>query len=240
MSFFAKKSRPPAPDGTVLFVHIPKTAGTSLRFELERQYHQRNVAADYGPSSTATTDTVREHMYQEDAQPRPLELINRLQSQARVALAGHYHLSKYGRFFPANRVVSIIRDPLLRAASEFLHKKRHNNFEGDFSEFFTHPNNINRITILLDDIEDGMIIGTTERYRESLQLINYKLGMQLRPAKKNVAPKGGAKVFLSMLNEKTIRRFEQLNQHDYDFYKKIDKALSEEMQKVSSHSSVPE
>jgi hypothetical protein len=104
--------------------------------------------------------------------------------------------------------------------------QRHKQYAGSFSDFFHDPNMVNRLTKLLDVVNERMIIGTTERYSESLELINRKLGLSLRPAKKNVAPKGGAKQFVDSLSTETLDLFCELNKIDYELYSRINERLS--------------
>lgn len=226
MSMFRKKLLKRAPEDLLLFLHIPKTAGTSLRFELEKCYQKSEIVADYGPDSPSTDGLVMKYIYSEQGPKCAADLVSVLRSSGKIVLTGHFRLSKYSDYFPSNKIFSIIRDPLHRAASEFLHNQRQNTFSGSFFEFFNRPLMINRLTMLLDNYPEEMIIGTTERYKESLFLINKQFGLHLKPKRKNVAPKGGAGKFVKSLDSSVINRFRDLNEADYALYKSIDAKIS--------------
>ena len=49
-----------------LFVHIPKTAGTSFRQAAESRFGLSRVLRDYGPNSDATSDTIKREVYSDD------------------------------------------------------------------------------------------------------------------------------------------------------------------------------
>lgn len=232
MAIFPRKRNIPGPEDLILFIHIPKTAGTSLRFGLERHFDKSNVIADYGPDSATTSRSVTENLYECTEPDRIERLINLLRSQGKAVLVGHFRLSKYSDFFPPEKVISIIRDPLVRAASEYLHVQRHDSFAGSFSDFFSDAQMINRLTRLLDNLDDRMTIGTTERNVETIKLINQKLGLRLRPARKNVAPKGGAEMFVKRLDQEVIDYFHHLNKEDFELYRAIDEKLAENKRSI--------
>ena len=45
-----------------LVVHVPKTAGTSFRWALDKCFGESNVVRDYGRKADATSDVVRERL----------------------------------------------------------------------------------------------------------------------------------------------------------------------------------
>src|SRR5574343_924933 len=76
----------------VLFIHIPKTAGTSLRIEAARLFGRDRVALDYGPKSSETSaDVMQLGIKCND----PWALHDCLQSKDVRALCGHFQAARY-------------------------------------------------------------------------------------------------------------------------------------------------
>jgi len=51
----------------LLIIHIPKTAGTSLRVSLQKEYGPLRMALDYWEQSEVTSSIVHRYLYQDDA-----------------------------------------------------------------------------------------------------------------------------------------------------------------------------
>ncbi len=117
----------------VLFLHIPKTAGTSLRAIVDEEYQGPLQVALYEPF------------------PYSPEVLEQLKAQATTAKAFIGHV-----FFGTDEVlgvrasyVTFLRHPVSRVVSYFLHNKRHDN-----SPYFDH---IRRGMTLRSMVEDHAI-----------------------------------------------------------------------------------
>jgi len=101
-----------------VFVHVPKTAGTSLRGELARRLPpDANIAVDY-------TDTARSfHDRMDDAVERFLDSAGA--GQVRFA-SGHVlarHVARIRARVPDVRFVTFLRDPVQRVVSDYRHQR---------------------------------------------------------------------------------------------------------------------
>ena len=92
----------------LLIIHIPKTAGTSLRQSLLEQYGKSHLALDYGGQSEDTSSVVNQYLYQGEAILGVKKLVEELRATGYQAIIGHYALSKYGEFFHADEVITLV------------------------------------------------------------------------------------------------------------------------------------
>ncbi len=122
-----------------LVLHIPKTAGTSLRWSLENSFGKSGVIRDYGPNAKETSKVVQEHLYDGDESKGPKTLITTMTNNKKRILIGHFHLQKYADFFEAQNIIVFVRDPLIRMCSEYLHRIQNGTVTGTFSEFVQEP-----------------------------------------------------------------------------------------------------
>lgn len=203
----------------LLILHIPKTAGTSLRVALQNEFGLPHIALDYWGQSDHTSSIVRQYLYQDKPSLGAGNLVQNLRATGCQALIGHFPFSKYGKFFLPSEVIAFVREPLVRCCSEYLHKRRHDKFEGAFSEFIENPRNQNVQAKMLNGHHPESFIGITERYADSLSLLNKRFGLQIRERKANRAPRGGGPRFLKRLNREIVDRYCELNQQDIDMYR---------------------
>jgi len=204
-----------------LFVHTPKTAGTSLRWALDKYFGKQNVVCDYGPQGDATSDIVREHLYSEDDLKGPATLVAAIANQNKKILTGHFRLQKYADNFEAQNIITFIREPLVRMCSEYLHRKNNKTFIGTFSDFVRKPGFQNTQSRYLGGISKQSFIGVTEQYGESLQQLNHLAHWKLSTRKKNVGWRGGGRKFAESLSKQESDLFYRMNAEDVALYQSV-------------------
>lgn len=101
-----------------LFIHVMKTAGTSFRHLLEKEYHQ-----EVYPTAQDLRSQPNRHYYQGH------DLLDRisagmLSAQERRFICGHYTFAMTERF-PDRRTAVFLRDPVTRTVSMLAHRRRH-------------------------------------------------------------------------------------------------------------------
>lgn len=202
----------------ILMIHVPKTAGTSLRLALQKVYGRRRTALDYGCDSRATSRLVRESLYVAPPPKARKLLLAALENSDHAVLAGHFPYRKYGWHFRSGEIVSFMREPVHRLASEYLHATRLQGYNAPFETFVEDPRRQNTQSRLLDGVPARAFVGITEKYRDSLELLGARLGVSLPVARRNVAPAGGASAFLSALAPETVARARELNAADCALY----------------------
>jgi len=169
-----------------LFVHVPKTAGTSLTQAALQAFGEDGCEFDYGVGNPHTTARVAELSHQANDLFR---LRERLQQDQVAMLAGHVPLPRYAPLFPATRIVSFLREPLAQLLSHHAHINREQT-PRPFEEFMRRPQGAGLQARMLTNVplEALGVIGITERYDDSLRVLNASLGLHLQPQQLNQNP----------------------------------------------------
>lgn len=180
---------------------------------------EESVALDYGRDSPVTSRIVKRIIYGENRYRPKRRLMRALRNRQYEVLAGHFPYTTYGKFFAPEEVVCFIREPLCRAASEYLHDQRNKGYEGSFEEYIELRRNQNVQSTYLSGLPDDAFVGITEHYRESIDMLARRLRIPLRVARRNTAPRGGAKRFVRSIPPKLGSRFYELNTEDSNLYR---------------------
>lgn len=197
----------------IIYLHIPKTAGTSFRVSAHQYFGKDKILSDYGEDSTATTKDIHDDYYISND-------ISALQALGRKKklLSGHFHLAKYREIFPDSPVMTFFRDPVKRVISEYVHFKNHFNYPGTLEEFYRSRQFQNKQHHTLSGAKptDLDFYGLTERYDESLNLFNLRYQTKLP---KSVLNKGNySGQGKSVASENQIDEIKHLNQADLAIY----------------------
>jgi len=192
----------------IIYLHIPKTAGTSFRMSAEQYFGPDQVLNDYGEESPNTSEDIRSSVYGDD----PAKL--RKTGLEKKFLTGHFRMAKYKEIFPNSPVVSFFREPVDRVISEYVHFSSHYDFEGSLREFYQKPHFQNRQSrsmsgALPTDLE---FYGITEDYQASLEKFNQQYGTNFPMAKLNTGKYQGA--------AKSIASEEELAEYAIEYFDK--------------------
>jgi hypothetical protein len=206
----------------IFFTHIPKTAGTSFRLGVEDYLGQESIIYDYGLKAKETSKLVRELMYGEISDLWCF--YKECHKQEIRFVGGHVGIGRFVSGFKIGNSVTFVREPLQRVVSEFQHFVRHYGYEGTMMDFCTRPVMQNRQSKLLEAVplEAIGIIGLTERYEESIELINarFSWSVAVRADNKSHDHADNKTHQLSESEEKELR---QLNQKDIVLYRQCTK-----------------
>ena len=215
----------------ILFVHIPKTAGTSFRIGLEQAFGRQKLLLDYGPDSPETDADIQRLYAQKPF--RPIRVADIVSVNNPAVLCGHFPVSKYLNVFPDATVISFVREPLQRCYSEYLHFQRHKNYNKSFKTFFSQKSQINLQSRFLEKLPPEGIIGCNEYYEQSLSMIFKSTGLSVPLLSLNRHRKKLHHTYPSkIIGHENISLFYQLNDKDLCLYKKIKKDFA-----IDSHSS---
>jgi hypothetical protein len=171
----------------IVFVHIPKTAGSSFRLAAERQFGPEALLFDYGPEAAQTSSLVKHWIYERQDSEGFRRAVD---GGSFRFLSGHFNRDKYADL-PGARFVTWLRDPVDRLWSSFRHWRRHQGFEGEFTEFLEQPRRQNQQARILGGRLEGLsFVGLTERYASDLALFNAAFGTDFWMLRANEAPPG--------------------------------------------------
>jgi len=194
----------------VVFVHIPKAAGTSMRHMLSASLPTATKVFDYGTDTATLIAAQRATMDAPggDATGATMlgDIIDAFASDIQtpekiVALRGEAprgqrflvssqkpvrHWS--GAFHPAS-VVTFLRDPVDRVVSRYRMHVRQTRFDGSFAEFYESPDQINVQCRQLSGVSlrDLGFIGLFEFMPVMLKALSRHLGVELRTRHDNAA-----------------------------------------------------
>ncbi len=201
-----------------LFVHIPKTAGTSFRKGADEFFNKDKLIKDYGTQSVETSKMVLDYIYKKND---VYGLLKAIQANKIHFMAGHYHLGKYLPIFNPNRIVTFVREPVQRVISEYKHFVRNNGYTKSLQDFYRTPNQRNKQKRLLSSIplEATGFIGITEEYSKAIKMVNHIYEIDIPILYRNIG-----KVNIEDSHEvspEIIEEIKMLNNDDSDIYNQV-------------------
>lgn len=166
----------------LLFVHIPKTAGSSLKSSLADHF---KLIFDYGKKSNVTHPMVVKHIFQQNDFFSFTALFSKL---CNAVLCGHIKLDKYIDQVNVTNTISFIREPKEQIISHFNHYVTVFDYQGSFDDFLTRQTAKSLQTKYLDYLPLSLMgyVGITEQYNESLIIINQQYNLALQPKQRNI------------------------------------------------------
>lgn len=224
----------------VVFVHIPKTAGTSMRNMLSAALPTATKLFEYGadtasviPAQRTTLDaleggtdttTASGHFINAFASDiRTPERIAALRGEAprsqRFLVSSHWPIRHWTCAFHPASVVTFLRDPVERVASSYRMQIRQKTFTGSFAQFYESPDQINVQSRQLSgtDPRDLGFVGLLEFMPDMLVALSRHLGVELEMRRDN----GAGNSPRPTIDSATRSRILALNEDDLCLYKYV-------------------
>lgn len=205
----------------ILFIHIPKTAGTSFRMAAEEYYEKSQIFYDYSPHAKETSEGVKKSIYEEQD---PYSLYEGyIFKEEKSFFCGHFSVNKYEALYDTCNVVSFLRNPVEQVLSHYNHHKRHHKYDKDFISFIKEPRFRNLQFKSLQAKMIGMygFLGLTEEYTRSITLFNHLYDSSLKVQHLN--KKSTSDLLFSDIDKKTLKLIERVNAKDIEFYTEVKK-----------------
>lgn len=203
----------------VVFMHIPKTAGTSIRTAVEKSSSPHTVVNHYRIGKKVTTSAF-EHLF--DSKEGGQQLFDMFRGDGPpgkpLFLCGHFRLNRYQGIFPIDRFATFLRHPVTRALSHYAYYKAKTDGSVSLIDFLTERKEPNLQSRYLagQPWQDLGFVGLTESYKEDLERFNLFSGMELAPLKENM--RGGGS---QSIDKKTRQFIEDLNSEDMALYEDV-------------------
>jgi len=202
----------------IIFSHIPKTAGTTFKTILRNNYGSSHVEAN----------KIKRAVYTQ----RDLEFAQRVFFRIR-AISGH-NLSDPVRNLEAGgaQMFTILRQPVMRCASHYQDNVLRQNYKMSFREWIRLEKNQNVMVKNIagsDDLERAktllkdhyLFVGFTERFEESLKLLNLLLEEPLELQYRTSIVASSNQIKKDLLQDKEsvelMETHNRLDQQLYDF-----------------------
>lgn len=201
----------------LVFIHIPKTAGTSFRTGLEKVFSKEKIGYDYGLHESLTSIFIREFVYEEENILKAKEWI--FDNEISV-LTGHFYASKYLPHFDIKFFCTFLRDPIQRVISDYKHFVRHYEYKESLEVFASRECFRNRQSKFLSSLSLHQIgfLGITERYGESLDLFQKTFGIAIPQEYTNI---GRDDLNAQHIEDEAIMKFlETINWEDIILYRR--------------------
>lgn len=203
--------------GLIVFVHMPKTAGTSFGKSLEERLGPEKVWHDYGLGFSRTSETVAQYVHRENDLWKLRQVADEEQIEV---ITGHYPAHRYQSIFDIREFATIFRDPVQRCYSEYCHRSRRDfdRFEGSFEEYCQTEQFQNNQSKFLKNVPWPAFgfIGITELYEDSMRMFEGWQGFKLDAlaVNKNGSKPGDA----YELGAHDLKIAERCNRQDVRFY----------------------
>lgn len=174
----------------ILFIHIPKTAGTSLNASAERIFGANAIERDYGPDVEHTTATVRKYIYDAPTVDQYGFREATRDNETRW-ITGHFPADRFLHLFGAQHTISFVRDPVERVISEFRYREKIGTTDLDFQSFYRSAPECNKQhhMIGLMPWKAFHLVGTQERYSQCLDLLAQIQNLPFEPLSRNIMRK---------------------------------------------------
>lgn len=169
-----------------LFIHVPKTAGTSFNTCAEEFFGLDAMEKDYGADADHTSALIKKYIYGR----RTIDLFGLFRdfsSNRKKWLTGHFNADRYVYLFGCQNTLAFVRKPVDRVISEYLYRVRKFSLDQPFEEFYRAPDETNKQFVMIGQFpwQAFELVGTQERYNACLELVRERVGLPFENIRTN-------------------------------------------------------
>ncbi len=199
----------------ILFIHIPKTAGTSFRVAAEKYFGEDNTFYDYSAKSPETSAEILENVYKKNDL---YSLYRSLEQHSQSFLSGHFSANKYAPLYDVLNIVTFVREPVKQVLSHYNHFKNNYGYDKGLQEFAKEERfrNIQSRNLQTMDVRLYGFIGLTEEYNTSIDLFNRLFDTAFPHM--HINEKSTNSLSIKDIKEKDIKMIKELNKQDVELY----------------------
>jgi ubiquinone/menaquinone biosynthesis C-methylase UbiE len=226
--------------------HIPKTAGTSLRSSLDKQFSAQQSLYHYFGVGVCSPD-IWNWKFAEQPKLKFEDVVKNIIERPISLIMGHFGypeqhgFDKFFNAFPLARSISFFREPYDHVCSLYTFACKYFSESKSFEKYIEqgYVRNYQTNALCGVSIDQLSFAGIVEYYNESLDVLYETLGLKLDPAKVNVNEKKSrvGYNYSQFGNGKVWARFEELNQADIELYQQAKNRLKEHIDHINSNDS---
>ena len=203
----------------IVYIHVPKTGGTSIRMAAAEHFGEDAMLYDYGPDAPRTSPIVRELLYDADEPDRLVEWIH---NNGIKFISGHFRMNRYPTLLPEASLITWVRDPVARVVSQHQHRTRSLGEKRPLDEWAEKPKWQNLITRQTGtDLARFASVGVLERHAESIARLNAAFGIDLAVRHDNEL------TATTTVPDQQRQRILELNHDDHTFVDQANHRLDE-------------
>ncbi|MEG9296747.1 sulfotransferase family 2 domain-containing protein [Mangrovibacillus sp. Mu-81] len=221
-------------DDLTIFLHIPKTGGTTLNKIFQKQFSQEELF-DHNRFNGEITK---------------LELLTLEEKEKVKAVSGHYIFGIHRHFSLPFNYFTMLRDPVERVVSSFYFLRDFKGYEHlknssleEFVKFDPQAHNLQTLMVsgihnspdlplAIQNLKTFKSVGITERFDDSLFLLKNVYGWKdIHYTKQNITKQRPS---INEVPEHIIELIKKNNDLDFELYKVANKLLDDQLKKLTA------
>jgi|GEM_PF-1271342 len=169
----------PEAHSPLFFVHIPKTAGTSLKRAFKDYLGDDAIWLNYSENSIETAEIVKRHLI---GKSNYYGFYQEMLDKNIKLYAGHIPINPGFHVFPSLNIFTVLRNPVDQVISHFNHYCRWYDYDGTIEKFMATRGFADIQTRHLRGIPLQLIglVGLSERYSEFTATLNDLYGLNIK------------------------------------------------------------
>lgn len=215
----------------ILFIHIPKTAGTSFNENAEKYFGIDALEKDYGAEANHTSALVKAHIYGTETIDQ-YGFHQAFTQAGKKWLTGHFNADRYLHLMGCTNTLAFVRDPVDRVISEYLYRKRQFGMDRSLEAFYQDPGETNKQFRMIGEYpwQAFRFVGTQARYQDCLEYLNKTMALGFENIQSN-RRKDSKHLDISEGDKAEIRRW---NERDCIFYDEVTAYLEKQFVTTAS------